>query len=91
MSRKNQICTLNLSSQVPAPRLHVAQVVCPTRKRLTEGFAHLERLDQERAHGRNPIMGRFMEQRIVWRELLELELQATDEQIERYPRLSEKI
>jgi hypothetical protein len=82
MNRKNQIWTPNLSSQIP-PRLeHAAQPVCPTRKRLAEGFAYLERLDAERGRGSNSILGRFMEQRIIWRELLELERHAADEQIE---------
>lgn len=83
MNLGNHICTLNLSSQVPTPPQNAAQAVCPTRKRLAEGFAYLGRLEWERAQGLNPIIGRFVEQRIIWRELLELEIQATDEQIER--------
>ena len=50
---------------------------------MAEAFAYLERLDREREHGRNPVFGRFMERLIVWRELVELELQAADKQIER--------
>jgi hypothetical protein len=83
MNRRNQICTLNLLFQVPPRPQHAVQPACPTRSRLEKGFAYLERLEWERAQGRDPIAGRFMEHRIIWRELLELELQAADEHIER--------
>jgi hypothetical protein len=83
MNRKGRLCTLNLSSQAPPLCEQTAAALCPTGQRLAEGFAYLERLDGERARGRNPVFGTFMEWLIVWRELVELELQAADEQIER--------
>ena len=72
--------SLNLSFEVPPPRQKAG---CPTQKRLTEAFACLARLACEREQGDEPVFGRFIEQQIIWRELLELELQDTDEQIER--------
>src|SRR5262245_11085407 len=47
-----------------------------TAKRLADGVALLERLDEERAQGRLTLFGRLMELRIIWRELVELEFQA---------------
>ena len=52
-------------------------------KRLAKAAACLERLDAERACCRDPNLGKGMEERIIWRELLDLELQEFDEQIER--------
>jgi len=52
------------------------------RKRLEHGVAVLENLAQERANGRYRYLGKIVEDRIIWRELLELELQQIDEQIE---------
>ena len=82
MSQKNRICTLNLSdwrSAVP----EWTSAVCRTQKRLAEAFARLEKLEGQRAQGDYPIFGAFMEERIIWRELLELELQHIDELMER--------
>jgi hypothetical protein len=36
-----------------------------------------------RRHWRGPLFGKVVEVRVVWRELLELELHDVDEQIER--------
>ena len=83
MKRKNQICTLNLSDWAPTVPVRVAPAVCPTQKRLADAFACLEKLERQRAHGQGPVFGKFVEERIIWRELLDLELQAVDEQIER--------
>jgi hypothetical protein len=80
MKRKEHICTLNLSAPSREP---TAEAVCPARKRLAKGFARLEKIERERAQGRDWIFSRFAEHRIIWRELLQLELQDTDEQIER--------
>ena len=82
--RRSQFCTLNLDPVSPL-RDQPAVALSPTRKRLAEGFAYLEKLERERAHGRNPVFRRFLEWRIIRRELLELELQAADEQVERIP------
>ena len=53
------------------------------QQRLAEAAACLERLHQERASAGDPILGMATEKRIIWRELLDLELQDFDEQNER--------
>jgi hypothetical protein len=50
--------------------------------RLRAAGASLERLDLERALSGDPHLGRAVEERIVWRELLDLELQDFDGQIQ---------
>ena len=59
------------------------RVTSPIQRRLAEGEARLERLDAERARRADASLGRTTEERIVWRELLELELQEIDEQVSR--------
>ena len=54
-----------------------------TGKRLKEAAACLEKLEAQRARGYDPLLGKWLEQRVIWRELLELELQEIDEQLER--------
>ena len=83
MSRKNQICTLNLSDWPSTGPERASQPVCATQERLAEAFACLEKLERQRADERYPFFGKFLEERIIWRELLELELQGVDEQSER--------
>jgi len=51
--------------------------------RLAEEQAFLEHLDVEREFRRDPAFGRITEERIVWGELLDLELQDLDEQLDR--------
>jgi hypothetical protein len=51
--------------------------------RLTEATRFLERLDRERASLSDPTLGRIIEERIISRELLDLELQDFDEEVER--------
>ena len=51
--------------------------------RLAKAAACLERLDEERVVLGDPNLGKSIEERIIWRELLDLELQEFDEQIER--------
>ena len=53
------------------------------RRRLSEGQAALERLDAERQRKGDPRLGKAAEDRIVWGELLELELQDIDERVSR--------
>lgn len=53
------------------------------QQRLAEEKAYLEHLDLERVHRGDPSFNRAIEERIIWGELLELELQEVDEQIER--------
>lgn len=51
--------------------------------RLVEEKACLEHLECERAHLHNPGFGKTSEERIIWGELLDLELQDIDEQVSR--------
>ena len=75
----NQRATRAVLAEVP-----VKNTACPTiRERLAEARGRLERLDRERSFCGDPQLGKAVEQRIVWRELLDLELQDIDEQIER--------
>jgi hypothetical protein len=53
------------------------------QNRLAEEKASLDRLDREREHRGDPSFGRPTEDRIVWGELLDLELQDIDEQLNR--------
>ena len=54
-----------------------------TWQRLAEEKACLEHLDAERAYRGDSGFGKATEDRIVWRELLDLELQDIDEQVTR--------
>ncbi len=51
--------------------------------RIALARASLERIDCERTLSGDPQFGKAIENRIVWRELFDLELQELDEQIER--------
>ena len=53
------------------------------RQRLAEAVARLERLDAERERRSDSRFGRTTESRIIWGELIELELQEIDEQVSR--------
>jgi len=53
------------------------------QQRLAEEKAYLKHLDLERVHRGDPSFNKTIEERIIWGELLELELQEVDEQIER--------
>jgi hypothetical protein len=53
------------------------------RHRLAEEKEYLDRLDRERAFRRDSRFGKTTEERIVWNELLDLELQDIDEQLNR--------
>lgn len=77
MTRTKQICTLNISAGGVSP------AKCPTRERLAQAVVRLRNIELARIHRGAPDFGRSAEQRIIWRELLELELQFVDEQIER--------
>jgi len=54
-----------------------------TRQRLREAVACLERLDAERERRADARFEKSTENRIVWTELIELELQEIDEQVSR--------
>ena len=77
MTRRNSICTLNLEGR-DAQRVTLN---CPTRQRLAQAFSCLQRIQMVRNHRQDPRLGRPEEDRIIWRELLELELQEVDERI----------
>jgi len=51
------------------------------QKRLSEAGECLDYLEVERLRRHDPAFGKRIEQQIVWRELLELELQDAEEQI----------
>jgi hypothetical protein len=53
------------------------------RDRLRAGRASLEHIDLKRSLRGDPHLDRALEDRIVWRELFDLELQELDEQIAR--------
>lgn len=55
----------------------------PVRKRLAKGKAALEHIEEERERRGDPRFGQTTEDRIVWNELIELELQEIDEQVSR--------
>jgi len=61
----------------PKPEPCHAQAI---RLRLAEEMTLLERLDAERERRADPGFGRTIEDRIVWGELIELELEEIDEQ-----------
>jgi hypothetical protein len=75
MRTKNQVCTLNLTvdgeSPVPFP-------VCPTRARLAEAYRCLRDIQLVRNHRGDPSFQKSLEQRMIWRELIDLEVQALD-------------
>ncbi len=54
-----------------------------TKKRLAEAVALLESLRNQVPNSPAQVLSKTIEDRIVWRELLDLELQELDEQIER--------
>ena len=94
MNWKTIICTLDLSDGEIRPR--VRAVDCPTRQRLGRAFSRLQGIQPGllgdgaggrphlvRNHRQDPLFEKSAEQRIIWRELLELELHDVDERIER--------
>ncbi len=52
-----------------------------SKDRLSEANESLDYLDLEREHRDDPAFGKLIEQQIIWRELLELELQDAEERI----------
>ncbi len=75
MSRKSKIRTLDLSTPRESATLE-DRALRPAQKRLLKGFLSLQDIDCRRANGKCSFFDRLAEQRIVWRELLELELQS---------------
>jgi hypothetical protein len=81
MKRKNHICMLDLPAQ--EARVSVQATGRSTQKRLIGAFTCLELLGLERRLRQDPVFGKDLEESILWRELLELELQEIDEKIGR--------
>jgi hypothetical protein len=81
MNWKNPIRKLNRFCKVELPRFQVT--ASPVQQRLARAFARLQTIRLVRTYQRDPLFGKATEERIIWRELLELELQEVDEQIER--------
>ena len=54
-----------------------------SRQRLARAFSGLQVIQLARSLRQDPLLGKFAEERIIWLELLYLELQYIDEQIER--------
>lgn len=79
MDRTTKISTVNPPAEALS-RVPTASV--PTHERLVRGFYCLKNLQLVRNHRQDPNFGKAVEERIVWRELLDLELQIVDEQID---------
>jgi len=78
MNWKNRIHILNLRDcDVP----YVS--ICPTRQRIARAFSRLQDIQLVRNQRQDLYFEKPVEERIIWRELLDLELQDVDEQIER--------
>jgi hypothetical protein len=54
-----------------------------SRQRLAEAVVRLERLDAQRERRGDSSFGKTTENRIIWSELIELEMQEIDEQVSR--------
>lgn len=63
----------------------------PHEERLALAATFLERLDQERSSCGDPAQDKAIEERIIWRELLDLEFQEFDEEIERLFEVTENL
>ena len=76
---KNEFRTLNLWAYASSDRTPDR----PSRQRLARAFSGLEVIQLARSLRQDPLFGKLAEERIIWRELLDLELQNVDEEIER--------
>jgi hypothetical protein len=63
--------------------LHIRLAAWPPKQRLDEAAACLDRIEFERAFWDDPNFGKSVEDRLISRELIELELQEADEQMAR--------
>ena len=61
------------------------------QERLSKAAAYLEHLDEERAERGDSTLGKPIEKRIIWRELLDLELQEFDAEIERLSEVAHSL
>jgi hypothetical protein len=78
MKLRNRILPLDLLEHTQKKAVGPPSWIC---KRLREECTFLDRLDVERVERGDPKFGKTFEERIIWRELLDLELQAVDERI----------
>ena len=69
----------------------VQQRKLPHEERLALAAAFLERLADDRVRSGDPHLDKSLEKRIIWRELLDLELQEFDEEIERLFGVTESL
>ena len=76
MNPKSRACTLNVGAIDMA-----AAPACPSRERLAKSFARLQNIQRLRDLLGDPLFEKVSEGQLVWRELLELELQAVDDKI----------
>jgi hypothetical protein len=75
-----------LGARLPEPFRPVRRRVIidsPANHRLADAVGELERLESERVRSRDRRYGKRAEDRIIWNELLDLELQDIDEQLQR--------
>jgi hypothetical protein len=79
MNKKNEFRTLNLWAHASSDRAPDKR----SRQRLARAFSGLEVIQLARSLRHDPLLGKLAEERIIWRELLDLELQYIDEEIER--------
>lgn len=63
--------------------------ICPTRRRLEHAFSRLKYIQLVRNHRQDPLFEKALEDRIIWRELLELQLQDIDEGLAQIDQLRE--
>lgn len=83
MTWKKRLCTLDLSDVPLIPQARTVRPVDRNRKRLEASHACLEMLSSGELRDQDPEIKRMLEERIIWRELLELELHDIDGEIER--------
>lgn len=83
MKWKKRLCTLDLSDVPSVPQATAVRPADRNRKRLEASHACLEMLSSGELRDQDPEIKRMLEERIIWRELLELELHDIDEEIER--------
>ena len=70
----------NRRSYSQAGRRRVRVPNCATAVRLNRAFSRLQDIQLVRNHRQDPFFGKSAEERFIWRELLDLELQDVDEQ-----------
>lgn len=80
MRDKTHFCALNIAV---SNRSGVRSQESLVNERLRKAFSQLQNIQLVRNHRQNPRYGKATEERIIWRELLDLELQEIDAQIER--------